>query len=73
MGEWKSIKTAPKKDGVLHVRGMWVHSAGTGDRLYFDVCAGYMEDGEFVATDGESHGWQADDFTHWMPLGEPPQ
>jgi hypothetical protein len=71
--KWRLIKSAPKEDGVLHVRGVWVHSATTGDRLYFDACAGYLEDGEFVAADGEDHCWQADDFTHWTPLPPAPE
>ena len=34
---WQPIETAPKEDRVLHVRGIWLHSAVTGNRLYFDM------------------------------------
>jgi hypothetical protein len=73
MMEWQPIETAPKEDQVLHARGVWVHSNATGNRLYFDVCAGYLQDGDFLAADGDDYGWRPEDYTHWMPLPEPPK
>jgi hypothetical protein len=70
---WQLIETAPKEDGVLHVRGLWVYSSLTGDPIYFDACAGYLEDGDFLKSDGEDYGWRHDDYTHWMPLPAPPK
>jgi hypothetical protein len=69
---WQPIETAPKEDGHMHLRGVWVFSAQTGKRMYFDVCAGYLECGDFLSSDGEDHGWRPEDYTHWMPLPEPP-
>jgi hypothetical protein len=69
---WQPIETAPNEDGFLHVRGVWVYSAQTGRKLYFDACAGYLEGGDFLASDGEDHGWRPEDYSYWMPLPPPP-
>lgn len=71
--EWKHIKTAPNEEGILHIRGLWVYSNSTGKQLYFDACAGYVQDGFFVAANGDDWGWKADDFSYWIPLPEPPK
>ena len=73
MTQWQPIETAPDEDGVLHVRATWVHSATTSNPLYFDVCAGYLSEGDFVSASGDDHGWRPEDYTHWMPLPEPPK
>ena len=69
---WQPIETAPENEGVAHIRGVWVHNATTKKPMYFDVCPGYLEDGGFIAIDGEDHGWRPDDYSHWMPLPQPP-
>jgi hypothetical protein len=71
--KWRSdMNKAPTDE--LHVRGVWVHSASTGDRLYFEAVAGYVdEDGFFVNSTGEECGWRPEYFTYWMPLPEPPK
>ena len=71
--EWKPIETAPNEEHVPHVRGMWVYNAHTGKPLYFDMCAGYLEGGDFVSVSGDDFGWSPEDYTHWMPLPEPPK
>ena len=71
--EWQPIETAPDADGIIHVRGVWVHSSQTGKRMYFDARAGYLESGDFVCADGDDHGWRPEDYTHWHPLPKPPQ
>ena len=69
--EWQPIETAPK-DGTPHVRGLWVTSNRTGAR-WWESIAGYVDDdGEFVDHDGNAP-WHGDDYTHWMPLPEPPK
>lgn len=74
MTDWQPIKTAPNDPHVLHVRGVWVHSATTGEPLYFDAHAGYVDDdGDFISTDDDVFGWRADDYTHWVSLPEPPR
>ena len=69
---WQPIETAPDDDGLLHVRGVWVHDRASGKRLYFDAVAGYLEDGEFVTASGDHYGWRPEDYTHWMPIPPPP-
>lgn len=71
--DWQPIETAP--DEVVHIRGLWVYRASTFERLYWQADIGFVnDDGEFV---GVGHtgdfGWRADDYTHWMPLPEPPE
>lgn len=71
MSEWQPIETAPN-DGTLHVRGLIVRSAIRG-RQWWEAIAGRMnDDGEFVDHDDNSP-WRAEDYTHWMPLPEPPK
>ena len=73
MTKWQPIETAPQDDGVLHVRGLWVHSSITGKRLYFDACAGFLSEGDFLAADGDDHGWAPDSYEYWHPLDMPPE
>jgi len=72
--EWQPIETAPK-DGTPHVRGLWVCDATSGYPLYWQVDAGceHTDDGDWILSDGYTSGWHADDYSHWMPLPEPPQ
>ena len=70
---WRGIETAPKVDGVLHVRGLWVYSSLRDGLVRFDACAGYLVDGEFVSPCGDDFGWDADDYDYWMPLPAPPK
>lgn len=70
---WSSDMDAAPKDGTLHLRGLWVHSAKTGKPLYWQVDAGGYDDGEFTGPHGDDFGWSADDYTHWMPLPSPPK
>lgn len=72
MSEWQPIETAPK-DATYHVRGLWVHRSDTGERLCWECVAGYIDEyGDFVDHGGDAP-WRADDYTHWMPLPEPPK
>jgi hypothetical protein len=70
---WQPIETAP---GVPHIRGLWVYvkRAEFPDYPYWDCYAGFLDDetGEWTTLCGDDCGWSADDFTHWMPLPEPP-
>jgi hypothetical protein len=70
---WQPIETAPTEDGVPHVRGVWIYNADTGNPLYFDMCAGYLEDGCFVVPCGDDYGLHPDDYTHWVPLPKAPE
>jgi len=69
---WQPIETAPSENHVLHIRSLWVYSALTGSALYFDMCAGYLENGDFISPSGDNCGWRPEDYTHWMPLPAPP-
>jgi hypothetical protein len=66
---WQPIETAPKDD-VLHVRGLIVRNLASGAEWWEAIC-GRMEDGDFVDHDGNAP-WRAEDYTHWLPLPEPP-
>lgn len=70
VGAWQPIETAPTD--VPHIRGLWVYRAKTGERLYWQTDAGVVEHGDFILSDGDGSGWMASDYTHWMPLSEPP-
>lgn len=77
MSEWQSIETAPN-DGSEHIRGLWVtiKRSGAEDEIQWRSYAGFIHDesGRFLDVDyGEDFGWEADDFSHWMPLPEPPK
>jgi hypothetical protein len=70
MSEWQPIDTAPK-DGTPHLRGLWVNTS-TGD--VWDIDAGYIDDhGDFLDLFGDVLGWDVEDYSHWMPLPEPPK
>ena len=68
---WQPIETAPN-DETQHVRGLWVCKNRTGKRLHWEAIAGRMEDGDFCDHDGNAPWWP-EDYSHWMPLPEPPQ
>ena len=72
MSEWMPIATAPK-DGshffaILTVR----NSALRIERMEFYVIS-IDEETHEVSHYGEYVGWDLHDFTHWMPLPEPPK
>jgi hypothetical protein len=70
---WQPIETAPK-DNTPHIRGLWVYARGTRLALYWDAVAGYTtDDGQFVTLSADDTGWDADDYTHWMPMPAPPK
>lgn len=73
MSEWQPIETAPN-DGTPHIRGLHVHN-NRGDFIYWDCHAGRINDetGQFEDLGGEHTGWDADDYTHWTTLPEPPK
>lgn len=73
MSEWQPIETAPN-DGTPHIRGLHVHN-NRGDFIYWDCHAGRINDetGQFEDLGGEHTGWDADDYTHWTTLLEPPK
>lgn len=69
---WRSIKDdPPPMDGALHVRGLWVTSNRTGAKWWEAISGHVDDDGDFVDYD-ENAPWRVDDYTHWMPLPEPP-
>jgi hypothetical protein len=74
--KWQPIETAPK-DGTFHTRGLWVTSfRGTPhERTDWQQFNGIIDDdGDFVDPDwDECFGWNAEDYTHWMPLPPPPE
>jgi hypothetical protein len=73
--EWFKVDDPdnPAPDDCLHIRGLWVHSAETGKRLYWTANCGFLsDDGDFLYCDGDDPGWRAEDYTHWMPLPAPP-
>jgi hypothetical protein len=74
MSEWQPIETAPK-DGTPHLRGLWVKRISQGEFWdMWDMDVGHIDDcGDFLNLYGEELGWEADDYTHWMPLPEPPK
>ncbi len=70
--QWHPIATAPEDDR-LHVRGLYVYSySNAHPPLWEAICGRLDDDGDFVDHDG-SAPWRADDYTHWMPLPEPPK
>lgn len=56
-----------------HVRGLWinVHKG----HPYFQIDSGFIDDdtGRFLGYDADDFGWDAGDYTHWMPLPTPPE
>ena len=70
--QWQPIETAPK-DGAVHIRGLWVNVKNAPQEFQqFIGCIN--DDGDFVDPDYyDDFGWAADDYTHWMPLPEPPE
>jgi len=74
MSEWQPIETAPD---TPHFRGLWVRHQKTSYRnyWYWDCCAGFIddEDGRWKTLSGDDCGWEAEDFTHWLPFPQPPE
>lgn len=72
VGEWQPIESAPTEEGVLHLRGLWVHTLnnqGKSVPVYFQVDCGVLnENEEFVSMSGDDFGWSADDYDWWMPV-----
>lgn len=70
--QWQSIETAP--NDRPHIRGLWVTDKKTGS-IAWEQCFGQVDDetGEFVTLDGDYTGWADGDWTHWLPLPEPPK
>jgi len=70
---WQPIETAPDEP---HFRGLHVHQkrAQLPDYVYWDCCAGFIDDetGVWKTLSGDDCGWEADDFTHWLPMPIPP-
>jgi hypothetical protein len=63
-----------KAPDALHIRGMWVYSSDSGERIYFDAVVGFVDDdGDFIMPCGDPCGWRAEDFEYWMPLPKPPR
>lgn len=62
----------PPKDGP-HVRGLWVNVHEGCP--YFQQDSGFIDydTGRFLGYDGDDFGWDADDYTHWMPLPTSPE
>jgi hypothetical protein len=70
--KWLTIESAPM-DGTLHVRGLYVYRPD-GSLIGWEAWIGYVEDDghDFLDSNGEHIGWEADHYSHWMPLPEPP-
>lgn len=73
MSEWQDISEPTKEDYCAHLRGLWVTDRTTGYK-YWDAIAGHLDDetGEFKTLSGDDCGWSAEDFSHRMPLPDPP-
>jgi hypothetical protein len=68
---WQPIETAPK-DGTAILAAIQVTNNRTGSQFWErHVIAADDETGD-VDVDFD-HGWHWDDYSHWMPLPEPPQ
>lgn len=71
--EWQPIETAPK-DGTIHIRGLWVTVKGVKAKEFQQFIGFIDEDGDFKdMVYFDDFGWAAKDYTHWMPLPEPPE
>lgn len=68
---WRVVDDrAPK--GVPHMRGVWIHHAKTGDRLYWQADTGTVSGDDFIGSNGDDFGIPASAYTHWMPLTDGP-
>lgn len=67
---WRPIETAPREG--IHIRGLWVKTlTGWNWQQFMGVLD---ECGDFIEPEGDyNFGWDSDDYTHWMPLPEPPK
>lgn len=68
--KWRPID-ADTPTEKLHLRGMFINDGGT---KRWEDCLGRVGDnGDFEDQYGNDLGWKANDFTHWLPLPEPPK
>lgn len=71
MSNWKPIETY-QEASARHARGVWVYNSRTAQPMYFQSDIGWINDqGDFVNDSGD-FGWEASDYTHWMPIDIPP-
>ena len=71
--QWQPIETWVD-DGGQHVRGLWVTNNVTNETYFQQFLGQIHEDsGDFVDHNGDDFGWAVGDYTHWMPLPEPPE
>ena len=75
MSDWQLIETAPKDKA--HIRGLWVtcfRNTPQEHTVWQQFIGDIDEDGDFVDIEGGyCFGWNVNDYTHWMPLPEPPE
>lgn len=72
MTEWQPIETWVD-DGEQHIRGVWVTNNVTGKDHWEQFLGHVHEDSwDFVDHNGDDFGWGMGDYTHWMPVAEPP-
>lgn len=74
MKDWISLnESQPPDESVVHLRGLWVYHHRV-DIYEWQSDTGYVsENGRFIGSNDEDFGWESEDYTHWMPLPEPPQ
>ena len=68
---WQDISSAPK-DGTEHLRGLFVHNKSTGKTVFEQHLGWITDDGSFGDENSPEFGWEAEDYTHWMPKPLPP-
>lgn len=69
MGEWQKIETAPT-DGTEFLAAVEVHDQQGNWWWERNVISIDDETGDVPTSD--PHGWTLEDYSHWMPLPEPP-
>ncbi len=71
MSDWQPIATAPK-DGETRLYAVEVH--GAKGASWWEYYALYLDDdSELNEISGDPFTtWSLEDFTHWMPLPQPP-
>ncbi len=70
MAEWQEIETAPK-DETTFLAAIAVYNNVT-NRTTWEYALIFYDEGQFQFFNDADTGWYAEDYTHWMPLPDPP-
>lgn len=69
--KWQPIESAPRDEPIL--LALTVRNNKSGAEWWEMHSAWVRSDDEQIGSYGSDPGWTLEDFTHWMPLPDPPQ